>query len=978
MKIWQRLAVIMFALTISGIAVSIGYAYFRYISQQVYEDSTGHLTEVYNQVNKNFSSFIENNWGKLDDWNHHLHIESEQGVKTYIDGRKDYWNFSDFFFLSEDGTGVNQDGKTENFSLEKKSNDLFKKHKNIISNEILSDGQSVTLFAIPVPKGVYKDFEYSAISVCYTNADIIQTLNVDTFNGQSVCFITDTSGNVKLATGSGGSIFGNYLSYLRGGSDLSENKLSKLANDWQNKKTNIISCRIGGVENYIYYQSVGYQNLILLGVVPVSAAGASLTRIQNATIDVLTKIFLLIGSMIVLWVFHKYWKTKRNSDVELRYREMMFNTLSVSIDDIFLMLDAETFKVDYLSPNIERLLGIPYKTAIENINVLVQSSADSYRLISKDEMSAIPIHSEIHWENEHIHQGTGEHRWYRKTIYHENIEGMEKYLIVMSDHTADREMNQRLEQALDAAKSTNEAKSHFLSNMSHDIRTPMNAIIGFSVLLAKDAENPDKVREYTRKISSSSHHLLSLINDVLDMSKIESGKTSLNISEFSLPETIDKIYTILLPQAKAKKQEFEVHVEGRPTERLMGDKLHLDQILINLLSNAIKYTGTNGKIDFIVQYIPRSSPQYANIRFIVRDNGFGMSKDFIKSIFEPFAREKNSKTDNIQGTGLGMAITKNLVDLMGGTISVESEQGKGSTFTVELSFALPVSDDIDEAEFWKSHGISRLLVADDEEMVCEDIYNIMSDIGLDVVCVNNGAEAVEETVKAHKNNNDFHIILLDWKTPVMNGVEAARQIRKQIDSDIPILVLSSYDWCEIEDEARSAGINAFMTKPFFVSAFRQAVWNIEPVSEISESQQNDNALDGMKFLIAEDNELNSEILSELLEMENAKFELAENGRIALEMFSSSEEGRYDMILMDVQMPEMNGYEATRAIRSCGHPQAKTIPIIAMTANAFAEDVQKAMDSGMTAHLAKPIDMDAVKSLISRLKNTSFQNEEQKL
>ncbi|MDE6781415.1 MAG: response regulator [Ruminococcus sp.] len=976
MKIWQRLAVIMITLTVSGIAAGIGYTYFRYISQQVYEDSTSHLTEVYNQVNKNFASFIENNWGNLDDWNNYLHIEDEKNIKTYIDSRQDYWKFTEFFFMSEDGTGINPDGKTEKFCLEKKSDSLFHKKRNIISKEILSDGQAVTLFAISVPKGVYKDFEYSAISICYTSADTIHTLDVDTFNGQSVCFITDTDGNVKLSTKAGGSIFGNYLSYLRSGSDLSENNLSQLLNDWKSHKTGIVSCRIGGVENYIYYQSVGYQNLILLGVVPVSAAGASLTKIQNATINMLTKIFLLISSMIVLWIFYKYWKAKKNIDVELRYREMMFDTLSVNRNDIFLIIDAETFKADYLSPNIERLLGIPHKTALENINILVKSVADSYRIIGKKELLSIPIHGKIHWENEHIHQGTGEHRWYRETVYHENIQGMEKYLVVMSDHTADRKMNQQLEQALDAAKSANEAKSHFLSNMSHDIRTPMNAIIGFAVLLAKDADNAEKVREYTRKISASSHHLLSLINDVLDMSKIESGKTSLNISEFSLPEMIDEIYTIMLPQAKAKNQTFEVYAGGRPTERLLGDKLHLNQILINLLSNAIKYTDTNGRIDFIVQDIPQTSPQYANIRFIVRDNGFGMKKNFLKSIFEPFAREINIRNDNIQGTGLGMAITKNLVDLMGGTIAVESELGKGSTFTVELSFALPATDKNDDIEFWKNRGISRVLVADDEEVVCENIYNIMSDVGVDVVCVNNGAAAVEEAVNAHKNNKDFHIILLDWKMPIMSGVEAAGKIREQIHSNIPILVLSSYDWSEIEEEARRAGIDAFMTKPFFASAFRHTIQTLEPVSVISEPPQNDNVLDGMKFLIAEDNELNAEILSELLEIENAEFELAGNGRIALEMFSASGEGHYDMILMDVQMPEMNGYEATRAIRSCGHPQAETIPIIAMTANAFAEDVQNAMDSGMTAHLAKPIDMNAVKSLISRLKNTSNKNEEQ--
>lgn len=967
MKFWYRIIAITSIIFVVGLIIGMGSSYLEYVSRQVYDENTSHLTEVYEQVKRNFTYFIERNWGNLNDWDHHVHIEDEKGKNTFINGRQKYWGFSQFYLMSEDGSCTTLNGKTEKFSLTGMSDALFKDGKNIMSNEILADGQAVTIFAIPVSKGEYRGFEYSAIAVSYTNEDMNRSLDVEAFSGKSSCFVINTDGKVLLSTQEGGSIFENYLSYLGAGSDLDDKSLEQIGNDWKNGMSGVFSCKIGGVENYISYQSVGYQNMILLGIVPKSDAGQSLILIQQATIDALVKIFVILIAGIIFWLVYKYRKNSKKSALELRYREMMFDILTVSVNDIFIMLDAKTFHVDYLSTNVERMLGIPHKDVLENIRLLDESVSDNDgKIINREEFEAIAIHDSHFSEREYMHRITGERRWFRESVYHENIQGMEKYLVVMSDRTEEREMNLRLQQALDAAKNANEAKSHFLSNMSHDIRTPMNAIIGFSVLLAKDAENVEKVREYTRKISSSGQHLLSLINDVLDMSKIESGKTSLNITEFSLPEMLEELYTILQPQAKAKKQTFEVHVEGRPTERLLGDKLHLNQIFINLLSNAIKYTQDGGNIDFTVQDLGNSSPKYSKLRFIIKDNGFGMSEDFLKTIFDAFSREVTSDTNKVQGTGLGMAITKNLVEFMGGTIEVESELGKGSVFTVELTFAVPNGEE--DNEFWQQRGITRLLVADDEEMICTDIKYIMSEFGVDVTCVSNGAEAVEAAVAARERNEDFNVILLDWKMPVMNGVDAARKIREKICTNIPILVLSSYDWSDIEEEACEAGINAFLPKPFFASAFRQLIKTLDPVKTNSDTEQVENTLDGMNFLVAEDNELNAEILFELLAIENASCVLAENGKKAFDIFTKSEPDKFDMILMDVQMPVMNGYEATKAIRASNHLRAKTIPIIAMTANAFAEDVRNALNSEMTAHLAKPIDMTAVKALIGRLKN----------
>ena len=544
--------------------------------------------------------------------------------------------------------------------------------------------------------------------------------------------------------------------------------------------------------------------------------------------------------------------------------------------------------------------------------------------------------------------------------------------MVLGIRNVDDETREELEQknvlreALSQANRANEAKSAFLSNMSHDIRTPMNAIIGFTVLLNKDAESPEKVREYTRKISASGQHLLSLINDVLDMSKIESGKTSLNIAPFSLPGLMEELYTILLPQARAKGQSFDFQVHGRPAEQLLGDKLHLNQILINLLSNAIKYTPEAGEISLLVEDLAPTAPQYAHLRFTVRDNGIGMSEKFLETVFDPFSREENSTASGIQGTGLGMAITKNLVELMGGTIRVESRQGKGTTFTVELSFALPAQPD--EENFWARRGISRMLVADDDEQVCLDIQEMMDSAGIAVACACDGPSAVEAAARARKCGAGFHVILIDWKMPGPGGVETVRQLRREVGWDVPVLVLTAYDWDDIEDEALAAGVNAFMPKPFFMSTFRRVLDSLDRAQSADPAPPPEDALKGMFFLVAEDNELNSEILSEMLEMEGAGCEVAANGQLAVEQFLRSDPDRYDMILMDVQMPVMGGYEATRRIRASGHPRAADIPIVAMTANAFAEDVRHALDAGMNGHLSKPIDMNTMRELLGRLRS----------
>ncbi len=981
MKKWiGKILLSLLVCVICAVTVLIGMSYLNFISGKIYEDSTGHLKEIYAQVNRSFGAFVERNWGLIDGWSRYIVVTeyketSDSEISDFITEEKQYWGFSDFYFLSSDKKCITVDGEKNGLVLDEVEECLSSENGPVMAGAQLSTGRDVTVFAVPVKHGEYKGFGYDAIAVSYTNEDIVKSLNVNAFSGEALCFVIHDDGKVLLSTQTGGSIFDNYLTYLNAVSDISDEKLVQIKADWRDGKSGLLQCNIGDINYCILYQSVGYQGYMMLSVVPQSAVSAGFIEVQHTTTGMLIAIFLLVSVTTVTIVIIRNYKQSRKNKMELQYRELMFDVLSNSVDDIFIMLDRKSIGVDYISPNIERLIGISAKDARRDIRVMEKCAVNFDVVIPKRELDEIPLNGNKYWECEYMHQHTGERRWYRMTIYHMSIQRIEKYIIVLSDRTLDRQMNKQLEEALTAAKTANEAKSNFLSNMSHDIRTPMNAIVGFSVLLEKDADHADKVREYTRKITASSHYLLSLINDILDMNKIESGKTSLNVDTFSLPQLLEELNIILMPQVKAKQQEFRMHVMGSPPEQIIGDKLRLNQILINLLSNAIKYTPNGGRISFDVSVLTPPASQYAKLKFVVEDNGIGISDEFKKHIFAPFSREISSVTNKIQGTGLGMAITKNLVDLMGGIIEVESEIGKGSTFTVELTFARP---DNEESDSWFASNITRMLVADDEEQVCINVRNLMKDVGVEVAIATSGAQAVEKTVEAHESGNDFDIILLDLKMPGMDGVETARRIREKVGAYVPILVLTSNDWTEIEDEARRAGIDAFMAKPFFVSSFRHVVKPLfydsavgyggdDKEKDIS-ADSGESVMKGKLFLVVEDNEINSEILMEMLKIEGASSELAVNGQEAVEMFGKSEPGHYDMILMDVQMPVMNGYEATRRIRSCEHPEAKTIPIVAMTANTFAEDVRDALESGMNGHLGKPIDMNAVRELVGKLFN----------
>lgn len=538
---------------------------------------------------------------------------------------------------------------------------------------------------------------------------------------------------------------------------------------------------------------------------------------------------------------------------------------------------------------------------------------------------------------------------------------------IRKEREIEREIyNKQLAEALQAAQIASNSKTMFLSNMSHDIRTPMNAVLGFTTLLAKDAENPEKVREYTKKITASGQHLLSLINDILDVSKIESGKVVLTMEEFTLNDLVSSVDAIIRPMANNRNQTFYVQVTGIQHEYLVGDETRINQILINLLSNAVKYTPEGGDIWFRIIGLKQHSSQFEHIRIEVEDNGYGMTPEYLTTIFDAFTRAENSTTNKVQGTGLGMAITKNIVELMGGSIDVVSEVDKGSIFRVELE--LRISENETYKQFWKENGISRILVVSSDTEECANISLLMKESEVDEESVPNLQETLVLLRQKHSALR-YQMILIDWETVKTDEIASLRELRELVSEGVPILfgVSCTGNSAEEAQHEEILGIpnTGILTKPFFVSACQEKILDMhmqQNGSNTAESAERNN-LSGLHFLAAEDNDINAEILIEILSIEGAACEVVENGRMVVERFASAAKGEFDAILMDVQMPVMNGYDATRAIRALPREDAVTIPIIAMTANAFAEDEKEALEAGMNIHLAKPIDIELLKKVI---------------
>ena len=712
---------------------------------------------------------------------------------------------------------------------------------------------------------------------------------------------------------------------------------------------------LGDTNYYLVYEGTAVHNWTMVGLVPVNIVNASLDKLWFRTVQIVTGIAVGLAAAIILLILRRNRTTLHQKNTEILYRDELFQKLSLNVDDVFLMLDAETSKVDYVSPNVERLLGIPWREVRQDARVLAALHPNGFPELDKNYLKGLLSGQQREWDFEFEHRETKERRWFHVIAIGSEVEGRAKYILVLSDRTADKQVNQALSNAVAAAETANRAKSTFLSNMSHDIRTPMNAIIGFTTLALSNIDDKERVKDYLGKTLASSNHLLSLINDVLDMSRIESGKIHLEEVEVNLSDVLHDLKTIVSGQIFAKQLELYMDVMDVTDEDVYCDKTRLNQILLNLLSNAIKFTPAGGTVSVRVRQLAGKVHGCGQYEFRIKDNGIGMSPEFAKKIFEPFERERTSTVSRIQGTGLGMAITKNIVDMMGGTIEVQTAQGKGTEFTV----CVPMRAQTEQRPVEKITELEGLkaLVVDDDFNTCDSVTKMLVKVGMRAEWTLSGKEAVLRARQSIEMSDAYHAYIIDWRLPDMNGIEVTRRIRS-LNDDTPIIILTAYDWSDIEVEAKAAGVTAFCSKPMFMSDLRETLMSALGQKQTDAAQgllpEKNADFKGKQILLVEDNELNREIAQEILREYGFLVDTAENGAVAVEKVSTAAPGSYDLVLMDVQMPIMDGYTATRKIRALDDPARATLPIIAMTANAFDEDRRNALESGMNGFLSKPI------------------------
>ena len=942
------------------------FRYFGFVSKTVYEESVSHLTEVFHQSDNMLRELTEKNLTYLHMWGENLqNTSSEDEIRDYIKKAQEDAGFLEFFFLSADGNYKMPTGETGYLGLQENVEEEIRQGNDVIANASVPGKSQLLVFATPKAHGTYQGFEYDAIAIAYENSDIVDVLDISAFDGNAQSLIVHPNGRVVIdhSSESWGNVY-NFFGLLREYSDMSEKEFNELLEKFKVGRTDAMLLNLDGGNYYLVYEKSNIQDWMFLGLVQADIVNASMNSLQRSTMLLVGVVVLCIAAFLISLIIQTNRTNLRRKDTEILYRDELFQKLSMNVDDVFLMLDAKTYQADYVSPNAEKLLGITAEQIRKDIRVLGKLHPAEHEDLEKNYLEEIQVHEQREGDFKYVHLKTGEKRWFHNIAMGSEVNGKKKYILVMSDRTSDWKMNQALSEAVRAAETANKAKSTFLSNMSHDIRTPMNAIIGFTTLAVSNIDDKKRVQDYLGKILSSSNHLLSLINDILDMSRIESGKIHLEETEVSLSEVLHDLKTIISGQIHAKQLELYMDVMDVTNEDVYCDKTRLNQVLLNLLSNAVKFTPAGGTVSVRIRQCHGTQKGSELYEIRVKDNGIGMSQEFVQKIFSPFERERTSTVSRTQGTGLGMAITKNIVDMMGGTIEVQTEQDKGTEFIVRLPFRT-------QPEHQRTEKIAELeglkaLVVDDDFNTCDSVTKMLVRVGMRSEWTLSGREAVLRARQSMELGDAFHAYIIDWRLPDMNGIEVTRQIRS-LGDDTPIIILTAYDWSDIEAEAKAAGVTAFCAKPLFMSDIRETL--MTAIGQ-SQSEPEDSVLPaagsdfrGRCILLVEDNELNREIAVEILNEYGFLVDTAKNGAEAVEKVKNSEPGNYDLVLMDVQMPVMNGYEATKQIRALDNPALAGITILAMTANAFDEDRKKALECGMDGFLSKPI---VIEELISTL------------
>ena len=907
--IW--LAIPAFLLVLSVLVV--GHFYFISINQTIFDESSAHLSEIYHQTNQSFSTLVDHTWELLHSWEPYLRDTQDDTKKSqYITQLQQEGKFTGFYFIDKDGNCLTVEGKRVYLDLKDKLDALVVDGEDVVIYSVMPGKPEIVLFAVPA-QGSFSvaaqgrdvvHFNYRAIAVSFDNEDLVLALQHKAYVDTSGSFVVHGDGKVlveKVPEGFPETY--NFLAMLRKHSNLSANELEDLHTDLLQGKSGVTTVRIEGKNYYLVYQPMAYEDWMLLGIVPTSAVNAGMNSIQLLSSLIIASLAIVFIAAFAVYFIRRYRRNMMKKDNELRRRDELFSVLSNNVDDIFLMLNAEDLHADYISPNVEKLTGITVQDAYADIHIL-NNLIQEYSVRVLDELPKLQPGQQGEWDRTYTHQQTGEKRWFHVVAMTSDMGDSKKYIMVMSDRTHDKAINQALEEAVAAAQSANRAKSTFLSSMSHDIRTPMNAIIGFATLASANVENTEKTKNYLAKILSSGNHLLSLINDVLDMSRIESGKIHLEETEVNLSNTLHDLKTIVSGQINAKQLELYMDTLDVTDEDVFCDKIRLNQVLLNLLSNAIKFTSPGGTVSVRVAQLPNAPEGKGLYEFRVKDTGIGMSPEFAQRIFDPFERERSSTVSRIQGTGLGMSISKNIIDMMGGSIKVNTEQGKGTEFVIRLELRLQSAPKRDEA-IRELTGL-KALVVDDDFNTCDSVTKMLVRVGMRPEWTVSGKEAVLRARQSVEMNDAFHAYIIDWLLPDMNGIEVTRQIRS-LGDDTPIIILTAYDWSDIETEARAAGVTAFCSKPMFMSDLRESLLHAIGHKQAEDKDtllisEETKVFRGKRLLLVEDNELNREIAQEILGAYGFVIDTAENGREALDRIASSRPGEFDLVLMDIRCP----------------------------------------------------------------------------
>ena len=967
------------------------------VSEFYLEELAGRRAEVVSEELKNGFAYMKNALEILDESD----LESEETLQEFLGKVKKLYGIDRFALVNENGIVYTEHDTTSGFS--KYSFLSEELTEPVISTANLHGAKKQVILAAPVEN---VDFMGSQIKVCFVQINIdemISSMTLQTGDNETYCGLYHHNGESLTNNDFGNFKAENNLLTILENAQIDEKfSYEQMENDFITGNPGQISFNYLGSRQdlcYVPVEGTNWMLTILIGdnVISDQISSISSGMMKRSITQIILTVVVMLGVFMVL--IHQSRKSARilleqeKADGDkIRAAFAQVERQQMAMENIHAAMGSGLWSMEFdekgemasctWSEVFRKMVGYESKEAFPD---RIESWADL--LYEEDKEWVL----KEYWDT--VKDYTGEKTYdveYRLLTRHAGVRWFHAagrlsrredgspitFVGLFVDIDDEKKMEERLrkqkvdlEDALAAAQHANRAKTVFLNNMSHDIRTPMNAIIGFTSLAATHLDNKEQVQDYLSKITTSSNHLLSLINDVLDMSRIESGKVKIEEKETSLPEVMHDLKTIVQSDIASKQLDFYIDTADVVNENILCDKLRLNQILLNLLSNAMKFTKPGGIVSVRILQKEYAPAGWAAYEFQVKDTGIGMSKEFLAHVFEPFERESTSTISGIQGTGLGMAITKNIVDMMGGKISVVSEEGKGTIFTVALKFRT-CSGTVRQEVVPELKGL-RALVADDDFNTCSSVTRMLSIIGMRPDWTTSGKEAVLRVKMAGEQNDEYAAYIIDWLMPDMNGIEVVRRIRGIIGDEKPIIILTAYDWSDIEEEARKAGVTAFCSKPIFLSELREILESPFTVNKQEDTEsENEIFFNGKKILLVEDNEINQEIAVEILKEMGFIMDVAGDGSIAVDKVKSADYGQYDLILMDIQMPIMDGYEAARQIRALEDPILANIPIIAMTANAFEEDRKAAFDAGMNAHIAKPIDTQKLMELLKDVLNTS--------